>query len=269
MKQSPSPLFIAARTLLFMVTLLFIAALTLLFMVILLVLSYPASSGQAEGQDLIVLPTIPPTPTVPPAPTPPVGLAAPQSAMLATEQFDTDGALARWQIVDLEDVPAERRSLWIVADGRLRQDRTVPPLRDPSIHETAALTGDANWSDYTISASFYDQDNANVGLILRYRNGSYYRYRIIRDDYEDRPKHVIERVVDGSATVLASLDASGYEPRQWNTIAFSVNGDQLRAFFNGQATMEVRDAQLASGAAGLYTRAIGGMLFDNVMITSP
>ena len=52
MKQSPSPLSIAALTLLFMVTL--------------LVLSDPASSGQAEGQDLIVLPTIPPTPTVPP-----------------------------------------------------------------------------------------------------------------------------------------------------------------------------------------------------------
>jgi hypothetical protein len=199
-----------------------------------------------------------------------IGVVAPQAATtLVTEQFDTDGALTRWRIVDLEDVPNERRSLWTVVEGRLRQDRTVPPLRDPSIHETAALTGEAGWSDYTISASFYDQDNANVGLIVRYRNGSYYRYRIIRDDYEDRPKHVIERVVDGSATVLASLDASGYEPRQWNTIAFSVNGDQLRAFFNGQATMEVRDAQLASGAAGLYTRAIGGMLFDNVMITSP
>jgi hypothetical protein len=249
---------------------LFIAALTLLILAAALVLSAPAPSGQAEGQDLIVLPTVPPTPTVPPAPTPPVGLAAPQSAtMLATEQFDTDGALARWRIVDLEDVPAERRSLWTVADGRLRQDRTVPPLRDPSIHETAALTGDADWSDYTISASFYDQENANVGLIARYQDGSYYRYRIIRNDYEDRPKHVIELVSDGTVTTLASLDASGYEPRQWNTITFSVNGDQLRAFFNGQATIEVRDAQLASGAAGLYTRAIGGMLFDHVTITNP
>jgi hypothetical protein len=186
-----------------------------------------------------------------------------------TEQFDTDGALSRWRIVDLEDVPNERRSLWTVVEGRLRQDRTVPPLRDPSIHETAALIGAADWSDYTISAGFYDQDNANVGLIARYRDGSYYRYRIIRSDYEDRPKHLIERVVDGTVTVLASLDAPGYEPRRWNTITFSVNGNQLRAFFNGQATMEVRDAHLSSGSAGLYTRAIGGMLFDHVMITSP
>lgn len=50
---------------------------------------------------------------------------------------------------------------------------------------------------------------------------------------------------------------------------FSVNGDRLQAFFNGQMTIETRDAQLASGAAGLYTRAIGGMLFDNVTITNP
>ena len=221
-------------------------------------------------QDLIVLPTVPPTPTVPPAPSSMIGVVAPQAATtLMTEQFDTDGALTRWRIVDLEDVPNERRSLWTVVEGRLRQDRTVPPLRDPSIHETAALTGEADWSDYTISAGFYDQDNANVGLIARYRDGSYYRYRIIRSDYEDRPKHVIERVVNGTVTVLASLDAPGYEPRRWNTIMFSVNGDQLRAFFNGQATIEVRDAQLSSGSAGLYTRAIGGMLFDHVMITSP
>lgn len=221
-------------------------------------------------QDLIVLPTVPPTPTVPPAPSPMIGVVAPQAATtLMTEQFDTDGALTRWQFVDLEDVPDERRSLWTLVEGRLRQDRTVPPLRDPSIHETAALTGESDWSDYTISASFYDQDNANVGLIARYRDGSYYRYRIIRYDYEDRPKHVIERVVNGAVTVLASLDASGYEPRRWNTIVFSVNGDQLRAFFNGQATIEVRDAQLSSGSAGLYTRAIGGMLFDHVTITSP
>lgn len=188
---------------------------------------------------------------------------------LLTEQFDTDGALSRWRIVDLEDVPDERRSLWTVVEGRLRQDRTVPPLRDPSIHETAALIGEADWSDYTISASFYDQDNANVGLVARYRDGSYYRYRIVRNDYEDRPKHVIERVVDGSATILASLDAPGYEPRRWNTMSFSVSGDQLRAFYNGQATIEVRDGTLLSGSTGVYTRAIGGMLFDDITITSP
>ncbi|MGQ9893328.1 MAG: family 16 glycoside hydrolase [Roseiflexus sp.] len=251
-------------------TSLIIAASVVLFLTIALVISAPAPSGQAEVQDLIVLPTVPPTPTVPPAPSPMIGVGAPQAGMtLLTEQFDTDGALSRWRIVDLEDVPDERRSLWTVVEGRLHQDRTVPPLRDPSIHETAALIGEADWSDYTISASFYDQDNANVGLVARYRDGSYYRYRIVRNDYEDRPKHVIERVVDGSATILASLDAPGYEPRRWNTMSFSVSGDQLRAFYNGQATIEVRDGTLLSGSTGVYTRAIGGMLFDDITITSP
>jgi hypothetical protein len=247
-----------------------IAALAVLLVAAALALSAPTPSGQAEVQDLLVLPTVPPTPTVPPAPPARADIAAPQGGTtLATASFDGTDALDGWQIVDLEDVPVERRSLWVVVDGRLRQDRTVPPLRDPSIHETAALTGDAAWSDYTISASFYDQDNANVGLIARYQNGAYYRYRIIREGYEDRPKHVIELVAEGTVTTLASLDAPGYEPRRWNTIMLSVNGDQVRAFFNGQLTIETRDAQLASGAAGLYTRAIGGMLFDNVTITSP
>ncbi|MCS6840890.1 MAG: DUF1080 domain-containing protein [Roseiflexaceae bacterium] len=249
---------------------LIIAALTVLILAAALILSVPTPSGQAGLEDAVILPTVPPTPTVPPAPPARADVAAPQAGVtLATASFDGTNALDGWQIIDLEDVPAERRSLWVVVDGRLRQDRTVPPLRDPSIHETAALTGEADWSDYTISASFYDQDNANVGLIARYQNGSYYRYRIIRNGYEDRPKHVIELVSEGTVTTLASLDAPGYEPRRWNTIMFSVSGDQLRAFFNGQMTIETRDGQLASGAAGLYTRAIGGMLFDNVTITSP
>lgn len=249
---------------------LIIAALAVLILAMALVFSAPTPLGQAEIQDALILPTVPPTPTVPPAPAARADVAAPQSgATLATASFDGADALNGWQIVDLEDVLPERRSLWVVVDGRLRQDRTVPPLRDPSIHETAALTGDAAWSDYTISASFYDQDNANVGLIARYQNGSYYRYRIIRNGYEERPKHLIERVSNGTVTTLASLDAPGYEPRQWNTIMFSVSGDQLRAFFNGELTIETRDAQLASGSAGLYTRAIGGMLFDHVTITSP
>lgn len=168
---------------------LLIAALAVAILATALVFSAPMSSGQAEHQELFVLPTVPPTPTVPPAPPARADVGAPQSGVtLAMASFDEASALDGWRIVDLEDVPQERRSLWIVVDGRLRQDRTVPPLRDPSIHETAALIGDASWNDYTISAGFYDQDNANVGLIVRYQDGSYYRYRIIRNEYEDRPK---------------------------------------------------------------------------------
>ncbi len=249
---------------------LFIAALTVAILAGALLFSGTAPSGQAEVQDLVIIPTVPPTPTVPPAPPGRADMAAPQSGVtLVTESFESDASLNRWQIVDLEDVLPEHRAHWVIVDGRLRQDRTIPPLRSPSIHETAALIGDGNWSDYTISASFYDQDNANVGLIARYQDGSYYRYRIIRNDYEDRPKHVIERVVGGTITTLAGVDASGYEPRRWNTVMFSVRGDRLQAVFNGDVMLDVRDAQLASGFAGLYTRAIGGMLFDNVTITSP
>jgi len=239
--------------------------------VAMLLMSAPATPGQAEQQDLIVLPTVPPTPTVPPAPArPATGGAVPQSATTRlADAFDTDVSLGAWRIVDLEPVPPERQASWIVADGRLQQNRTVPPLRDPSIHETAAIAGDASWSDYTISASFYDQENANVGLIARRQGDSYYRYRIIRDDYEARPKHLLEKVVNGDVTIIASLDASGYGARTWHSIALSVSGSQLRAYFDGQPTISASDTSLAAGEVGLYTRAIGGMLFDNVTVTSP
>lgn len=247
---------------------LIIAATLVGMIVIALLMTAQTTPSQAEPPNVITLPDVPPTPTVPPAPGD--GLAAPQVAnALLVEQFGTAAALNSWRIVDLEAVPSERAASWIISEGRLRQNRTVPPLRDPSIHETAAFTGDATWTDYTISANFYDQDNANVGLIVRRQGTSYYRYRIIRADYDTTPKHVLEKVVNGNVTIIAALDAPGYGARTWHTITLSVNGSQLSASFDGQPTITANDTTLSSGEIGLYTRAIGGMLFDNVTVTNP
>lgn len=247
---------------------LIIAATLVGMIVIALLVTAQTTPSQAEPQDLVTLPTVAPTPTVPPAPGD--GLAAPQAAnALLVEQFDTAAAINAWRIVDLEAVPPERAAAWGVSEGRLSQNRTVPPLRDPSIHETAAFAGDATWNNYTVSASFFDQDNANVGLIVRRQGDNYYRYRIVRNDYETTPKHLLEKVVNGEVTIIAALDAPGYGARTWHTITLSVNGSQLSASFDGQPTVSARDATLSSGEIGLYTRAIGGMLFDNVTVTNP
>ena len=215
---------------------LIIAATLVGMIMIALLMTAQTTPSQAEPPNVITLPDVPPTPTVPPAPGD--GLAAPQVAnALLVEQFGTAAALDSWRIVDLEAVPPERAASWIISDGRLRQNRTVPPLRDPSIHETAAFTGDATWTDY--------------------------------DDYDTTPKHVLEKVVNGNVTIIAALDAPGYGARTWHTITLSVNGSQLSASFDGQPTITANDTTLSSGEIGLYTRAIGGMLFDNVTVTNP
>lgn len=222
--------------------------------------------GQAQEEPpLIEYPEMPPTPTMPPVPTTAAGLAA--GNIVYESDFAAESALNDWQIVDLEDVLPESRSVWVVEDGMLNQDRTGR-VGNPSIQETLALIGESDWTDYTISAKFYDQGNGNAGLVARVQGDSFYRYRVIANFYADTPRQVLEKVEDGVVTTLASVEAPGYDLYSWNTLSLSVNGSTIQAILNGELVAEAEDDSLSSGVAGLYTRAIGKLAFDDVMVVA-
>ena len=177
-------------------------------------------------------------------------------------------ALARWQIVDPAGLPPEDHANWDIQDGALVQDGTGA-AHDPNTHETMALMGDPGWTDYTVSAKVYDQQNATFGLVARRQNNSFYRYRIIANSFSGTPKQVLEKVVNGVATPLVAHDAPGYDQRQWHIVALTVAGTSIRVTLDGTLVAETTDASLASGQAGLYTRAIGGIRFDDVVVAMP
>jgi len=223
-------------------------------------------SGRAEeGPPLLTYPTFPPTPTISTPPTSPPSTA---SKRLADANFSDAGALANWQFVDLEQVLPEDKSVWKVDKGALLQDRTAN-AGNPSILETLAVTGDQTWTDYTITAKVYDENNATFGLVARRNGNSFYRYRALANAYPDTPKQVLEKVVDGVATPLATVDKIGYDQRKWHVVSLSVVGNRIRATLDGAVVAEVTDTSLATGQAGLYTRALGGLRFDDVAITAP
>lgn len=225
-----------------------------------------SSSGRAEeGAPILEYPEFPPTPTVAPPPAAKPNVAG---VPLAAEGFDSPDALARWEIVDPADLLPEDRSVWSVGDGALAQSRTAA-AGNPSTQETMALTGDPAWANYTVSANVYDQNNATFGLVARRQGNSFYRYRIIADQFEATPKQILEKVVDGVATPLVTREGPGYTRRQWHTIAMSVVGPSIRVTLDGALVAEASDTSLASGQAGLYTRALGGIRFDDVTVTAP
>ncbi|MCS6939261.1 MAG: hypothetical protein RMJ55_19125 [Roseiflexaceae bacterium] len=244
-------------------------------LVALLVLSAPQQRSVAEGQAPIFYePPPPPTPTVAPLPSLPAGLAGTQESgtILFADTFDA-GAGGQvslpWEIVDVAFVLPEDRAAWIVRDGRLTQNATAGPTGDPRPNETLAVVGDAEWTDYTISTWFYDQFNAAAGLIARRQGSSFYRFMVIANDYPVAPRVILERVVDREATVLASRDMPGYERMRWYHISMTVDGNRISAAINGATVLEASDSTLSSGQAGLFTYALGGMLFDHVRITTP
>lgn len=220
--------------------------------------------GQAQGEQPI-LPTEVrlPTPTVAPSPT---ALSSVASVVLASPEFRGPDSLSQWEFVDVGVRLPEERSVWKVMDGALFQDRTAGAAT-ARINETMAFMGSPDWTDYTVSARFYDQGNGNVGVVARRQGESFYRFQLIADQRSDTPKLILEKVVKGEATRLASLDAPGYQFDTWYDIALSVQGARIQAFVNGKPVLEAQDATLASGQPGLYTRALGAIRFGGVTVT--
>lgn len=245
----------------------------LLVLAIVAVALWQAPMGVAQDQQPILqYPEFPPTPTIGPNPTTPAVLQS--GAPLVATTFDDASALNAWQIVDLEFVLPESASVWAVEEGRLAQNTTAA-AGNPSIQETAALIGEAGWTDYSVRVNFYDLYNGTAGLIARYSGddpttASYYRFRILKDSFEATPKQVLERVAGGVATTLVEIKEPGFREREWHTLAMSVNGGAIIVSLDGTVVAEAIDpAPLASGRAGIYTRAIGGILFDDFAVVQP
>ncbi|GIW01552.1 MAG: hypothetical protein KatS3mg058_2955 [Roseiflexus sp.] len=254
---------------------LILAGLLSAMLIALLVLSAPQQRSSAEEQAPIFYePPPPPTPTVAPLPSLSVGLAGPQESgtILFADSFDGAGESSigpAWDIVDIGVVLPEDRAAWTVRDGTLIQNGTAGPTGDPRPNETLAVVGDPDWTDYTVSAWFYDQSNAAAGLIARRQGTRFYRFLIIANDYPVTPRVILERVVDREATVLASRDMPGYDRMRWHRISMTVSGSRISAAINGEIVVEANDSTLSGGQAGLFTYALGGMRFDDVRITTP
>jgi hypothetical protein len=245
--------------------LLLLASLSSLAVVAMLGFTTTHSGRAEEGAPILTYPDLTPTATIAPVPESKPHLAGVQ---LLSDRFDSPGALADWAILDPDASMPEDSANWIAQGGVLLQDRTGA-AHDPSTNETMAVCGDPSWTNYTVSAKVYDQENATFGLIARRQGASFYRYRIIASNLSGTPKQVLEKVIDGVATPLVTRETPGYEQSQWHTVALSVAGATIRVTLDGQLVAEATDTTLRSGQAGLYTRALGGIRFDDVTVTAP
>ncbi|MCU0492531.1 MAG: DUF1080 domain-containing protein [Chloroflexaceae bacterium] len=225
-----------------------------------------SGSGQAqEPTPILQIPEPTPLPTVPPAPTDVPRVAG---VSLVNLTFDNAQALQSVELVELDQVLPDSRSNWIVRDGRLVQDRTGR-TRSSSIQQTAVLAGKAELKDYTVSTKFYDEGNGTMGLIVRRQGNSFYRFSMLSTRYTDNPKLLLEKVVDGQATPLWQSNEGAYEPLTWYTVSMSAVGSKLQVRINDKVIAEVTDSTLSSGQAGIYTRALGGIMFDDLAIVAP
>ncbi|WP_028458907.1 hypothetical protein [Chloroflexus sp. Y-396-1] len=232
-----------------------------------LILAFRSSQAE-EGGPILQYPPEPPAPTIGPNPTIPANLATgPQFVA----DFASADSLTVWQSVELDFVLPEDRANWVIDNGRLRQD-FAGELRNSSLAQVTLLAP-TTFTDGVVRVSFYDEFNGIAGVVARYQGelgyeASYYLLRLLKREYEATPKYVLERVVDGVATPLATVEGPGFAPRQWHVIELEMRGNTLTARLDGKLLMQANDAQpLPAGQVGVYTRAIGGMLFDDFIVS--
>jgi hypothetical protein len=227
-----------------------------------LIMRGPAQAD--EGDIPIRMPDPAPTLTIGPAQTAPALSAAP----LYSNSFASEVTLNALQLVDF-DLPAaasENKARWAVSEGNLLQRETV--ARRPATHPIAALAGDSSWADVQVSVSFYSTAGNSAGLIARRNGDTYYRYTIIADEQGGSPKQALVKVVDGVSTTLVEIVAPGYTNNTWHTLSMTLRGGAISVTLDGKIVVEDLDPEpLPGGQAGIATRAMGSIRFDNLIIS--
>lgn len=226
---------------------------------------FTGPTGSAHNSSpMLMYPPFPATPTVPVAPL----QSQLSAATLARFSFADSSMSVDWHFHDLQPAPPGAEAVWQIVDGSLLQLHTAA-AGNPSLHETLALTGDPAWNNYRVTVQFYDEYNGSAGLVARWNKHGFYRYRVLATTMPAGHRHVLEKVVNGVAVPLAVAEDTSYTPRHWHTLSLIVDGATIEAAIDGNTVVAASDTEFHSGQTGVYTRAAGGIRFDNLTVVEP
>jgi hypothetical protein len=192
------------------------------------------------------------------------------NTVLLDERFH-DARLLHWSVVDDPDT-IEGPSDWHVeADGRLHQRSNIWGRRGDFLgrwYGTFLVTGDPNWTDYTLSLKAIPVDDDGFGVVFRYQDSEhFYRLFFLQDGLSGGPITRLDRREGADYTELWSLN-KGYRLGSEVSIEVSVVGDLIRASLDGKLLFEVRNTSNQRGRIGLFCYAQSGISFDDVRVVS-
>lgn len=182
---------------------------------------------------------------------------------LLNDNFD-DGDYAAWTIVDHGTVAAP--SAWAASTGTMVQSSNLHSL--PTGTELAKLGTYAwypagiGWTDYAVSLDIRSDDDDDIGLMFRYRNGkNYYRFSW---DRQRNYRRLVKRV--NGITSLLAQDNVPYVTGQNYHLDVLAQGASLEVYIDGAPVFSVTDNTFSSGAIALYSWADAGACFDDVRV---
>jgi|SoiMethySBSTD1v2_1073268.scaffolds.fasta_scaffold237704_2 hypothetical protein len=202
----------------------------------------------------------------PPTTTP---AAAPSTALsnVQTEGFDTQPA--GWTAAD-SDAMADQKGNWASESGKLVAK--APDSGQQSFEDSIFLAPIATAARANIAVQVYPQGNQVVGIAFRSTKNGYYLFRVFRDG-NNAPEHRQLQRYDAKTGLYTDLigdkQGKGYELGRWQDLRVELDGDLITCFFDNEKVFEVHDSQYTGGQAGVYTLALGDVIFDNFTVALP
>lgn len=212
--------------------------------------------------DLLPTPNRPPELVLPPAS---VYSPAPESGdtVLLEEDFADPNTLDTWVWSFLQPDPGNMAT-WKAKAGALCLDMGAGGLTWVGMIDVAS----GSWTDLVYSVDIYPLNTLEVGAIVRYQDGAFYRFRFLSGEYQDIPTRLLERVEGDKVTVLATAEGPGYDYEEWYNVQIVVSGPQITVYLNGQNILQATDSSLDAGQVGVYGLSNGNACFDNVRVTT-
>lgn len=195
--------------------------------------------------------------------------AAPQPALppdaQVLEQQPFDAEPDEWTAVQT-GLPHEQPT-WATTDGVLAQTTTASA--GASFTPAMYLAPAAAAGDSLISTQIFPQGNQIAGLVFRASEAGFYLFAVYHTD-EAAPvtaKLMRYDADTGFYTTLAETGAGqGFQRDRWQELRVDLRGTTITASFSGRQIFTVDDGTFTEGQAGIYTMAVGQMLFDNFII---
>ncbi len=199
---------------------------------------------------------LPPAPSFPPLP-------ESGSTVLFQEDFPSPNALASWQSAFLSPDPGNMAH-WEVRQGALYLNLEAGGMQIVGMVNVAGET----WADYVYEADLYATGNLEMGLVFRYRDGDFYRFRFLSWEHVGVPTRLLERVIGGQTTLLAASEGPGYRFGQWYHVGIVTNGPRITVYLDGQPILEAEDGHLSQGKVGVFALSLGDVYVDNIRVTT-
>ena len=143
----------------------------------------------------------------------------------------------------LENFDRVGQADWTAVDGAIQATRggSTP----------AYLVTRTSWADFELRGEFWASDDANSGFFVRCKDpkniGDETCYEANIFDQRPDPTFATGAIVKVAAVRQPPPRAGG----KWNTMTVRMQGDRLQVVLNGETTVDVRDAKLASGPIAL------------------